>query len=107
MRPTIAIPNVYEPEPNPEELAQRKRVSDRRMLLTHVDHIIRPPAWVYEEMEEAIRHAIAGNRTAKIESRDGRDYVVADLLQRWELEELIEIYARSPDDPGYRDNRGL
>lgn len=31
------------------------------------------------------------NRTAKIESRDGSGYVVADLLERWELEELLEI----------------
>ena len=87
-----------------EELAERKRISDRTVLLNHIDHIIRPPAWVYEEMEEAIRHALAGTLTAAIESRDGHSYVVADLLERWELDELLDIYARPPDDPSYRDH---
>ncbi len=107
MRRTITASDFGWPEPIPEQLEQRKRISDRAVLLGHIDHIIRPPAWVYEEMELAIRHALAGNRTAKIESRDGSDYVAADLLERWELEELLETYARPADDPGYRDGRGL
>lgn len=49
----------------PEELAQRKRIADRAALLRHVDSILRPPAWVYEEMEDAIRHALANNLTAE------------------------------------------
>ncbi|MGH2701299.1 MAG: hypothetical protein ACRDJ2_05925 [Actinomycetota bacterium] len=101
MSPRIAIPDLHTPEPTPEELAQRKRISDRAVLLSHVDCIIRPPAWVYGEIEEAIRPALAGNRTAKIESRDGAEYAVADLLERWELDELLAIYARPPDDPSY------
>lgn len=91
------------PELTPEELAQRKRISDRRMLLDHVDWIIRPPAWIYEEIEAAIRHVLAGDHAATIESRDGRRYAVADLVERWELEEMLEPYARPAHDPSYRD----
>ena len=103
MRHEIAIPDFHRQDPTSEELAYRKRISDRAMLLHHIDHIIRPPAWVYEEIEEAIRHALAGDLTAEIESRDGDSYVVANLLERWELEELLEIYAQPPDHPHYRD----
>ena len=103
MRRETTIPDVHGPDPTQEELAYRKRISDRAMLLHHIDQIIRPPAWVYEEIEEAIRHAIAGELTAEIESRDGSSYVVADLLERWELEELLEIFAQPPDHPSYRD----
>ena len=66
-------------------------------------HPSRPPASVYEEIEDAIRHALAGNLTAEIESRDGRGHLGADLLERWEPEELLQTYARPPDDPDYRD----
>ena len=90
------------PEPTPEELAERKLLSDRRSLLRHVDHIVRPPGWVYDEIEEAIRHALAGNLTAEVKSRDGSSYIVAELLERWEIdEELLDAYARRPDDASY------
>ena len=55
---------------------------------------------MYEEIEEAIRHALAGKLTAQIESRDGHSYVVAELVERWELEEMLEVYRRALDDPG-------
>jgi hypothetical protein len=97
-----AIPDFHDPELTSAELVKRKRISDRAILLDHIDHVIRPPAWVYEEIEEAIRHALAGDLTAEIGSRDGSRYVVADLVDRWELEELLETYARPADDPAYR-----
>jgi hypothetical protein len=96
-----AFPDFRGPEPTAEELAERKRICDRAELLDHVDCIVRPPSWVYEEIEEAIRHAIAGDHTAEIESRDGDRYVVADLVERWELEDMLEVYRRAPDDPSY------
>jgi hypothetical protein len=89
------------PEPTTEELAERKRICDRSALLDHVDYIVRPPPWVYEEIEEAIRHAIAGDLAEEIESRDGHRYLVADLVERWELEEMLDVYRRAPDDPSY------
>jgi hypothetical protein len=96
----IAIPN---PEQTPDELLRSKRIADRAVLLDHIDHILRPPAWVYEEIEEAIRHALGGNLAAEIKSRDGKSYVAADLVERWELDEaILEIYARPPDDRRYR-----
>ncbi len=101
MRRTIAIPDFEGPEPTPEELAPRKRIADRAELLDHVDHIIRPPAWVYDEIEAAIRRALAGNLTVEIESRDGHTYAAADLMERWELQGMLEIYGRAPDDPSY------
>jgi uncharacterized protein YbjT (DUF2867 family) len=100
MKHEIAIPD---PEPTPDELLRSKRIADRAVLLDHIDDIIRPPAWVYEEIEEAIRHALAGNLAAEIESRDGKSYSAADLVERWELdEEILEIYARPSDDRRYR-----
>ena len=73
-------------------------------MLHHIDHIIRPPAWVYAEIEEAIRHAIAGNLAAEIKSQDGSTYVVADMLERWDIDEdLLEIYALPADHTNYRD----
>ena len=42
--------------------------------------------------------------SAEVTSRDGSDYIVADVVERWELDdELLEMYARPPDDPSYRD----
>ena len=102
MEREIGMPDLDDPELTSAELVDRKRIADRAMLLDHLDHIIRPPAWVYEEIEEAIQHALAGNLRAEIESRDGGSYVVADLLERWELEELLEVYARPPGDRSYR-----
>jgi hypothetical protein len=102
MKHEIASPDFEGPEPTSAELAERKRISDRAVLLDHIDHIIRPPAWVYEEIEEAIRHALAGNLTAEIKSRDGSSYFVAELVERWELQELLEVYARPSDDRSYR-----
>jgi uncharacterized protein YbjT (DUF2867 family) len=102
MKHEIAIPAFDGPEPTSAELAERKRISDRAVLLDHIDHIIRPPAWVYQEIEEAIRHALAGNLTAEIKSQDGSSYFVAELVERWELQELLEVYRRPPDDPSYR-----
>jgi hypothetical protein len=98
MRP----PNFEQSDATPEQLAERKRIADRAALLDHVDHMLRPPPWVYEEIEEAIHHAIAGNLAAKVMSRDGVSYVVADLVERWELEEMLEVYRRSPADPSYQ-----
>ena len=90
-------------EQTAEELQRSKAIADRAVLLGHIDHIIRPPAWVYEEIEEAIRHALAGNLTAEIQSRDGGSHVVADLIERWELgEDLLKDYARPPNDPAYQ-----
>ena len=101
MRRTNPIPDFRGAEPTPDELAQRKRIADRADLLDHIDYILRPPAWVYEEIEAAIRHALAGNLTAEIESRDGHSYATADLMERWELEGMLEIYLRAADDPSY------
>jgi hypothetical protein len=88
------------PEPTPEELAERKRLSDRVELLDHVDDVLRPPPWAYSEMEEAIEHAIAGRLDATIHSRAG-DYLVSDLVERWELEDVLDFYRRDPSDPSY------
>lgn len=98
---TVPLPDSLGPEPTPDELAERKRIADRAELLDHIDCLIRPPAWVYEEIEAAIRHALAGNLTAEIESRDGLSYTAADLMERWELEVMLETYRRGPDDPTY------
>lgn len=106
MRRRLAHPDYDEPEPTPEELAERKRISDRARLLDHIDSIVRPPAWVYQEIEEAIRHALDGRLTAEIDSRDGHSYTVADLMNRWELEEMLEVYGRPPDDPSYEAGSG-
>ena len=96
------FPDFRGPEPTAEELAERKRICDRSQLLDHVDAILRPPAWVYDEIEQAIRHAIAGDLTAEIESRDGHRYMVAEMIERWELaEEIFDVYRRAPDDPSY------
>lgn len=90
------------PEPTPDELARRKRISDRAELLAHIDHILRPPGWVYDEIEEAIRQGLAGNLNARIESREGRTYAAAELIEGWELEPMFEVYGRALDDPSYR-----
>jgi hypothetical protein len=101
MRRAIPIPDFQGPEPTPEELAQRKRISDRAELLDHVDHLVRPPGWGYAEIEQAIRHALRGNLTAEIQSRDGHNYTVSELVERWELEDMLEVYRRPADDPSY------
>jgi hypothetical protein len=95
------FPDFRGPEPTAEELAQRKRICDRAELLEHVDFILRPPPWVYDEIEEAIGHAIAGELTEMVESRDGHRYAVTDLVERWKLDEILDAYKRAPDDPTY------
>jgi len=36
-----------------------------------------------------------------VESRDGHRYAVTDLVERWELDEILDVYRRAPDDPSY------
>ena len=104
MRLPAPLPDFSDTVPTLDELTERKRVADRSSLLDHVDHLVRPPGWVYREIEEAIEHAIAGRFEAKIQSRDGCDYSVAELVERWELdEELLDLYRRPADDPSYED----
>lgn len=96
------LPNLEPPEPSNEERLKRKHVADRRVLLRHVDWILRPPTWVYDEIEQAIDHANEGRLDATVESRDGHRYTVSELVERWELDdELLEVYRRSADDPAY------
>lgn len=97
---SVAIADFSGPEPTDEELADRKRVSDRAELLDHVDQLLRPPAWIYDEIETAIEHAIAGRLDATISTREG-SYRVSELVDRWELESILEVYARHPSDPSY------
>ena len=100
------FPDFLGPEPTAEELAERKRICDRAVLLNHVDDIIRPPYWVYDEIEEAVGYAIAGDVTTKIQSRKGTRYAAAELVERWELEDMLETYRRAPDDPSYGSGAG-
>jgi hypothetical protein len=94
------------PEPTPEELNERKRRSDRKHLLDHIDYVRRLPYWVYDDIEEAIGHAIAGKPNATIESREGR-YTATELIECWEIdEELLDLYRRPVDDPSYEDSFG-
>ena len=100
-RRRINIADFAGPEPTAEELAHRKVVSDRAELLAHVDDLLRPPPWVYKEIESAIEHAIAGRLDATVHSREG-EYKVSDLVERWELEgEILDAYRRDPSDPSY------
>lgn len=101
MPPKNIKPDFGELEPTSEELAQRKRLCDRAELIDHIDRLLRPPAWVYEEIEEAIGRALAGDLAAEIESLGGRNYTVASLIDRWELEEMLGRYGRPRDDPSY------
>lgn len=100
-RHPIVISDFAGPEPTAEELETRKRITDRAHLLDHVDDLLRPPPWVYQEIEVAMEHAIKDELDATISSRDGRDYQVSDLVDRWELDRLMDLYAREPNDPRY------
>ena len=97
----VPISDFEEPDPTPNELAQRKRIADRAELLRHVEFILGPPGWVYDEIEAAISHALDGNLEAEIESRYGHRYSAADLMERWELHDMLEIYGRAPNDSSY------
>jgi hypothetical protein len=97
---SVVIADFKGPEPTDEELSERKRLSDRAELLEHMDDVLRPPPWVYDDMETAIEHAIAGRLDATLSTREGR-YRVDELVDRWELEPMLEVYARERSDPSY------
>lgn len=96
----VSMADFKGPEPTPQELAERMRLSDRVELLDHVDDLLRPPPWVYREIECAIEHAIAGRLDATVHSREG-EYTVSELFERWNLAEIIDTYRRDPSDPSY------
>lgn len=97
---SVAITDFKGPEPTGAELANRKRVSDRAELLDHVEQLLRPPARVYDEIEAAIEHAIAGRLDAIVATGEGR-YRVSELVDRWDLKPILEVYARHPSDASY------
>jgi hypothetical protein len=82
-------------EPTEEEKELERRVAKRRELLDHIDWQIRPPAWFYEQLEQAIELAAQG-RDGELVEIDCRRYTVAEAIDAWRLEEFVER-ARATD----------
>jgi hypothetical protein len=76
-------------EPTEEEKELERRVAKRRELLDHIDWQIRPPAWFYDQLEQAIELAAQG-RDGELVEIDCRRYTVAEAIHGWELEEFVE-----------------
>ena len=66
-------------------------LADRTLLVEHLDWVIRPPlaGWFVDQIAEAIELAAAGKDDAWIEV-DMKNREVTDVVERWELEELVE-----------------
>jgi hypothetical protein len=77
---SVVIADFKGPEPTDEELSERKRLSDRAELLEHMDDVLRPPPWVYDDMETAIEHAIAGRLDATLSTREGATGSMSSLI---------------------------
>ena len=76
-------------EPTEEEKELERRVAKRRELLDHIDLQIRPPAWFYDQLEQAIELAAQGHDGELVEI-DCRRRTVGEVIDAWELEEFIE-----------------
>jgi hypothetical protein len=76
-------------EPTEEEKERDRRIDARRELIDHIDWLIRPPAWFYEQLEETIELAANGREGERVEI-DCRRYTVAEAVERWELHGLVE-----------------
>jgi hypothetical protein len=92
------------PEPHKatgEERKFNKRVSDRKILLDHVDYVMRPPVWVYEDIEAAIARVNADDSSAVVETGEGK-MTAQQLMEIWEIEEhVLEAYARLLEHEDY------
>jgi hypothetical protein len=64
----------------------------------HLDHFFRPPAWFYDEIEKAIELAAEG-KDEELTDLDCRRYPVRELIEHYQLEELVEA-AASPTAAG-------
>lgn len=76
-------------EPTEEEKERELRVAKRRELLDHIDFLIRPSARFYEQLEQAIELAAEGRTDEPIEM-DRELCTVSEVIESWELEELVE-----------------
>lgn len=86
-----------------EDLERDMSIADRKILLAHVDLMLRPPVWVYEDMEKAIACANRGKPESEILCGDGYTRTASELIERWELEDLLEAYARPLEHEAYRE----
>lgn len=66
-------------------------LDDRRQLIDHLEWVIRPPlaGWFIDQIAEAIELAAAGETDAWIEV-DMKNRRLAEVIEDWELEELVE-----------------
>jgi hypothetical protein len=78
---------TYEPTEDEKEL--ERRVAKRRELLDHIDWQIRPPAWFYEQLEQAIDLAAQGHDGELVEI-DCHRRTVTEVIDDWELEAFVE-----------------
>jgi hypothetical protein len=76
-------------ETTAEERERDLRVAKRQELLDHVDFLLRPPARLYSNLETAIELAAEGRLEERIEI-DRELCTVSEVIQTWELEELVE-----------------
>ncbi|HEY1238287.1 MAG TPA: hypothetical protein VGE91_08110 [Solirubrobacterales bacterium] len=83
------LDDLLPPKPTAEELEWRLRVAKRRELLDHVDYLLRPPAQFYSDLEKAIELAAEERMEERIEI-DRRQRSVAEIVDAWELEDLVE-----------------
>jgi hypothetical protein len=94
---------TYEPTEDEKEL--ERRVAKRRELLDHIDWQIRPPAWFYEQLEQAIDLAAQGHDGELVEI-DCHRRTVTEVIDDWKLEEFVER-ARTPRHRGRDYGKGL
>lgn len=76
-------------EPTEEQKELERRVAERRELIDHIDWQIRPPAWFYEQLEQAIELAAQG-RDGELVEIDCHRCTVAEAIERWELQGPVE-----------------
>ena len=77
-------------------MTDERRLRERARLLHHIDWIIRPRAYFYEQLENAIQLAAAGRSEDQVEV-DCRRCLVKDVISDWELGEFVDRVVEGRD----------
>jgi hypothetical protein len=77
-------------------MTDERRIRERARPRHHIDWIIRPRAYFYEQLENAIQLAAAGRSEDQVEV-DCRRCLVKDVISDWELGEFVDRVVEGRD----------
>ncbi len=79
------------------EIAEERRLEERRRLIECVRWHFLPPAWFFDQLEEGIKLAAAG-KVDEMFDFDDRRYRVGEIVEYYDLDDFIERLRLSDEE---------